>query len=366
MIRSATTSARLALRRPAASRCHSTHASSKATPNNTRLPLPQQTPHTVTKQNQSTLTLESIAAARKARSSNFNSKTPSLTRDQVRSVFLSAAIPMIGFGFMDNFIMITAGSAIDNTFGVQMGLATMTAAAMGQVVSDVSGVLFGDTLARAFKVAPARLSEQQKKLASVGRLRLGGAVAGIILGCCLGASALQLIPDEREEAEAASPSSGISQHHDLHQTRDRLDRLQSVMHDVMTNTEDPWHEKLASCTLYARNLPDDCLPTPVAAPTSLSSIFGTTSSEPRAAIRRLDGASDPEVRHTLEEGRAVVFADTIYVPIAAANSNSSENVLGIVKIKLEHGSFYTGSEIQDAKRMVRNLGFFLNHMVVPN
>ena len=38
-------------------------------------------------------------------------------------------IPMIGFGFMDNLVMIQAGDAIDNTIGVAMCLSTLTAAA---------------------------------------------------------------------------------------------------------------------------------------------------------------------------------------------------------------------------------------------
>lgn len=38
---------------------------------------------------------------------------------------------MVGFGAMDNFVMIQAGQYIDSTLGVQLGLATMTAAAAG-------------------------------------------------------------------------------------------------------------------------------------------------------------------------------------------------------------------------------------------
>ena len=53
---------------------------------------------------------------------------------------------MIGFGFMDNLVMIQAGDLIDSTFGVTFGLSTLTAAAYGQVVSDVSGTLFGNTM----------------------------------------------------------------------------------------------------------------------------------------------------------------------------------------------------------------------------
>ncbi|OEU10536.1 hypothetical protein FRACYDRAFT_271072 [Fragilariopsis cylindrus CCMP1102] len=118
-----------------------------------------------------------------------------LTPQQIQSVFLSATIPMIGFGFMDNFVMITAGNAIDNSIGVQMGLATMTAAAIGQVVSDVSGVMFGDTLSRVFKISSAQLTETQRKFAVVRRLRLAGAVLGVITGCTLGATALYFVPD---------------------------------------------------------------------------------------------------------------------------------------------------------------------------
>lgn len=40
-------------------------------------------------------------------------------------------------GIMDNFVMISAGDLIDNTLGVKFGLATLTAAACGQVVRRV-------------------------------------------------------------------------------------------------------------------------------------------------------------------------------------------------------------------------------------
>lgn len=42
--------------------------------------------------------------------------------------------------------MIQAGQYIDSTLGVSLGLATMTAAAAGQVILDVSVVVFGGTL----------------------------------------------------------------------------------------------------------------------------------------------------------------------------------------------------------------------------
>jgi len=284
-------------------------------------------------------------------------------------------IPMVGFGFMDNFIMITAGSAIDNSLGVHMGLATMTAAAIGQVVSDVSGVVFGDTVSRCFQVAPAKLSAAQKRLSFVRRLRLSGAVIGVIAGCTLGATALYLIPecvrDDGTSTSSAmvssSSSSSTDPQHKEARIREQLHRLTKVMNDVMTSTEDKWLDRRASCTLFVNESMGHCLPA-----TAPKSFFG--GGDDAATLARMGDNNDPAVMHTLQEGRVVVFADTIYVPVvnnsndesSSVNSNgigNRDNVLGIFKIKLENGSFYTGSEIKDAKRVARNLGFFLNHMM---
>ena len=38
---------------------------------------------------------------------------------------------MLGFGFMDNIIMIQAGDYIDTTFGAVLGISTLTAAGFG-------------------------------------------------------------------------------------------------------------------------------------------------------------------------------------------------------------------------------------------
>eukprot|EP00532_Pseudo-nitzschia_australis_P008937 CAMPEP_0168177990 /NCGR_PEP_ID=MMETSP0139_2-20121125/8820_1 /TAXON_ID=44445 /ORGANISM="Pseudo-nitzschia australis, Strain 10249 10 AB" /LENGTH=361 /DNA_ID=CAMNT_0008097221 /DNA_START=125 /DNA_END=1210 /DNA_ORIENTATION=- len=295
-----------------------------------------------------------------------------LTRQQVQSVFLSAAIPMVGFGFMDNFVMITVGSAIDNTLGVQLGLATMTAAAIGQVVSDVSGVVFGDTLSRIFRISPAKLNEMQRNSALVGRLRLGGAVVGVIVGCTLGAVALYLIPDrETDAADAAAAATSIAgssssasglplPQNQQERIRDQLYRLQQVMKDVMTK-DDKWCNRSASCILYVNESMGNCIPK-LPPQYSFGGLLGRNNAV--ATIERFlrDNNKDSAVMQTAREKRVVVFTNTIYVPIMA-DDNNSDNILGILKVKLENGSFYSGSEIQDAKRVAQNLGFFMNHMM---
>lgn len=49
---------------------------------------------------------------------------------------LNVAIPMIGFGFMDNFIMILAGDAIDASIGTRLGISMMASAALVRACSE--------------------------------------------------------------------------------------------------------------------------------------------------------------------------------------------------------------------------------------
>ena len=106
---------------------------------------------------------------------------------------------------MDNFVMIQAGQYIDSTIGVQLGLATMTAAACGQVVSDVSGVLMGGTLERTvgrFKYfrKHAQISHAARRtLPWAKNVTLAGAVVGVICGCAMGASTLLLVDLEARD-----------------------------------------------------------------------------------------------------------------------------------------------------------------------
>lgn len=62
------------------------------------------------------------------------------TKIQLQRLFLRAMVPMIGFGFVDNFIMLMAGDAIDSTLGATLHLSTLAAAALGNLCSDVAGL----------------------------------------------------------------------------------------------------------------------------------------------------------------------------------------------------------------------------------
>ena len=108
---------------------------------------------------------------------------------------------MIGFGFMDQTIMIHAGNAIDCTIGVSLGLSTLAAAAVGQCVANTGALVFGESLHRFFSyfqcMKPVKLSSSQQALPAVERARFTGTFLGIILGCVLGLANLLFIDTGR-------------------------------------------------------------------------------------------------------------------------------------------------------------------------
>ena len=85
----------------------------------------------------------------------------------LRTIFFFNAVPFVAFGFVDNTVLIHAGGAIDASVGVTFGLSSLAAAAMGQIASDTSGVLFGSTIENAalrLGFAAPRLTPAQQML----------------------------------------------------------------------------------------------------------------------------------------------------------------------------------------------------------
>jgi hypothetical protein len=103
----------------------------------------------------------------------------------------------------DQTVMLQAGNAVDCTVGVTLGLSTLTAAAIGQVVSDASGVAFGSTLERIATKAglpPTNLTTAQRALPVVVRITFAGSLLGIMAGCMLGLINLLFIDTTRSSS----------------------------------------------------------------------------------------------------------------------------------------------------------------------
>lgn len=124
---------------------------------------------------------------------------------------------------MDNFVMIQAGDMIDSTIGVKFGMATLTAAAFGQIFSDVSGVMFGgvvDAVAARLGLPPVTLTPAQRQSALCKRVSTAGSICGVIAGCLLGMTSLLFMDLEKTNAEK------------------RKNELCDTLTDVMTSTMD--------------------------------------------------------------------------------------------------------------------------------
>ena len=131
-----------------------------------------------------------------------DSDTVAVSARQLRQIAVAAAVPMVGFGMMDNFVMIQAGDLIDSTLGVTFGLSTLTAAACGQIFSDVSGVCFGgyvELLALKLGLPVAEVTAQQRTQRSAKIASTVGAVLGVVLGCCLGMTSLLFMDLDKAE-----------------------------------------------------------------------------------------------------------------------------------------------------------------------
>jgi hypothetical protein len=112
---------------------------------------------------------------------------PSLS--QLKLVFMEAAVPFIGFGFMDNAVMICVGDYIDATAGLVFGISTMAAAGIGNTVSDATGVFLGSTIESVslkMGMPTAKLSRAQRGLKETKLAQYSGNLVGVIVGCIIG------------------------------------------------------------------------------------------------------------------------------------------------------------------------------------
>eukprot|EP00325_Prymnesiales_sp_UTEX-LB-985_P028229 CAMPEP_0174739024 /NCGR_PEP_ID=MMETSP1094-20130205/70916_1 /TAXON_ID=156173 /ORGANISM="Chrysochromulina brevifilum, Strain UTEX LB 985" /LENGTH=266 /DNA_ID=CAMNT_0015942537 /DNA_START=158 /DNA_END=958 /DNA_ORIENTATION=- len=122
---------------------------------------------------------------------------------QLRQLFLRTAIPFVGFGFLDNAIMIMAGDQIDSLLGTTLCLSSMAAAGLGNLVSDVCGIQASSVIERwtdAMGLPDPELTPLQRTSASAQWALSLASMIGISIGCILGLSPLLVMEDEDTRA----------------------------------------------------------------------------------------------------------------------------------------------------------------------
>eukprot|EP01095_Lingulamoeba_sp_RSL-Kostka_P011245 TRINITY_DN421_c0_g1_i1.p1 TRINITY_DN421_c0_g1~~TRINITY_DN421_c0_g1_i1.p1 ORF type:complete len:394 (+),score=125.41 TRINITY_DN421_c0_g1_i1:365-1546(+) len=122
------------------------------------------------------------------------------TREQLNALFLRVGLPFVGFGFLDNVIMILAGATIEQSIGVAFGFSTMAAAGLGNLISDVAGIGLGNAIenfSHKLGLPEPKLTIFQEKSNKVKLVRnLSGAI-GIAIGCLLGMFPLLFIDSNK-------------------------------------------------------------------------------------------------------------------------------------------------------------------------
>ena len=89
-----------------------------------------------------------------------------VTSAQLGALFRLTFAPYVGFGMVDNALMICTGEAIDSSIGVLLGLSTLAAAALGNALSNGAGMVLHGTIERcatAIGLSDPRLTLKQAR-----------------------------------------------------------------------------------------------------------------------------------------------------------------------------------------------------------
>ena len=126
------------------------------------------------------------------------------TSAQLRQLAIFQAMPFVGFGFLDNFIMIVAGEYIDMHIGATLSISTMAAAALGNTVSDVFGIgsaWYVEHWSAKLGIHAPPLSLEQMQLTSCRITANAGRALGVMFGCIIGMVPLLFIENNKEEED---------------------------------------------------------------------------------------------------------------------------------------------------------------------
>lgn len=127
---------------------------------------------------------------------------------QLQALAIHASLPFIGFGFLDNLIMIIAGDYIDLTLGVTLGISTMAAAGLGNALSDVAGVgsaYYVERIADKVGVKAPKLSLVQLQMPRTRWATQLGRAIGVAIGCIVGMFPLLFIPHKEDHQSHDGP-----------------------------------------------------------------------------------------------------------------------------------------------------------------
>lgn len=140
------------------------------------------------------------------------------TRRQLRLVMVGSAIPFVGFGLVDNLILLVAGDAIETHFHASYAMSMLCAAALGNTVADVVGLSLGgviESMARRLGIPDPMLSKAQANMSVTLWCNFLASAGGITLGCLIGMIPLFFMNHDAYEEEQTGVSVHKSDHDEV-------------------------------------------------------------------------------------------------------------------------------------------------------
>ena len=279
--------------------------------------------------------------------------------EQLRIIFVHSAVPMIGFGFMDNMVMIQAGDMIDNTIGVRFGLATLAAAACGQIFSDVSGVAFGgvveDACARAGLRTPD-VTAAQRRLPRVKLLGTVGAIAGVVVGCCLGMTSLLFMDLNAAERQKRNKELDTIFSTVIHEGSDTLEAERSSL--FLVEGGEAW-------TRVAKGV-DGEIRVPLACPKGRRSIVAACVAN-RETVNIPDAYADARFDQSFDKSSGFTTRSILCVPIFEAahegDAPGPRRVVGAVQFINKRGGAFGDYDERAAKMLATHVAIFLDDVL---
>jgi Transmembrane protein 65 len=218
----------------------------------------------------------------------------------------------------------------------------------GQVISDVSGVVFGGALERflttrtSWLPAP-NLTAVQRQLPLCRNVAMAGAVCGVILGCALGATTLLAVDLEaRHRIERAQRLRDIVQ-----------DMIGSSAASAVALEDRPFCD---ACTVHIVSTKDLTLPDQADAQrtVTLQDLTAGTSDE-RAAVQRCIQSRTIAVQDGVLYA-PVVRADTVMAVVAFSNHHHDGSAAD------EERGFPQEEDVTTARVMARHIAIFMERL----
>jgi Transmembrane protein 65 len=210
----------------------------------------------------------------------------------------------------------------------------------GQVVSDVSGVIFGGTLERFLTrmklIQTPSLTTQQRQLPVCRNVAMAGAVIGVIIGCALGATTLLLVDLE---------------------ARDRIQRaaqLREIVQDMMQASTLPARCK---CTVYIAGSSKDFT-------LGAEDEGNATTKNDQSTFLLFMSENDTEARLCSVKRGSLLTNDgrILYAPVIKKNSKAEDDNAVMAVLAFQSENAFSTKVLEEAEIMTRHIAIFMEHL----